>query len=159
MSQLFSSSDQSIRASASASVLPMNIQLISFRIEWFDFLEVQGTLKSFLTPQFKSINSSVLSLLYGPTLTSIRDYRKKIIALTCLPGEALQISEKRSEAKGKGGKERYTHLNTEFQKITRSYKKALLSDQCKEIEKNNRMGKTSRKLKIPRGYFRQRWAQ
>ena len=82
MSQLFSSSDQSIRASASASVLPMNIQLISFRIEWFDFLEVQGTLKSFLTPQFKSINSSVLSLLYGPTLTSIRDYRKKIIALT-----------------------------------------------------------------------------
>ena len=156
MSQLFSSSDQSIRASASASVLPMNIQLISFRIEWFDFLEVQGTLKSFLTPQFKSINSSVLSFLYGPTLTSIRDYRKKIIALTCLPGEALQISEKRSEAKGKGGKERYTHLNTEFQKITRSYKKALLSDQCKEIEKNKKIGRletSSRKLEIPREHF------
>ena len=76
MSRFFASSDQSIRASASASVLPMNIQLISFRIDWFDFLAVQGTLKSFLTPQFKSINSSVLSLLYGPTLMSIRDYWK-----------------------------------------------------------------------------------
>ena len=120
MSQLFSSSDQSIRASASASVLPMNIQLISFRIEWFDFLEVQGTFKSFLTPQFKSINSSVLSLLYGPTLTSIRDYRKKIIALTCLPGEALQISEKRSEAKGKGGNPAICDNMSRFASITLS---------------------------------------
>ena len=161
MSRLVSSSDQSIRASASAAVLPINIQLISFRIEWFDFLEVQGTLKSFLTPQFKSINSLVLSLLYGPTLTSIRDYWKKIIALTCLPGEALQISEKRSEAKGKGGKERYTHLNAEFQRIARSDKKAFLSDQCKEIEEKNRMGKTRDLFKIsetPREHFMQRWA-
>ena len=56
--------------------------------------------------------------------------------------EALQIAEKRGEAKGKGEKERYTHSNVEFQRVARRDKKALLSDQCKEIEKNNRMGKT-----------------
>ena len=55
--------------------------------------------------------------------------------------EALQIAEKR-EAKDKGEKERYTHLNAEFQRIARRDKKAFLSDQCKEIEENNRMGKT-----------------
>ena len=59
-----------------------------------------------------------------------------------MPEEALQITEKRREAKGKGEKERYTHLNAEFQRITRRDKKALLSDQCKEIEENNRIGKT-----------------
>ena len=56
--------------------------------------------------------------------------------------EALQIAEKRREAKGKGEKERYTHLNAEFQRIARRDKKAFLSDQCKEIEENNRMGQT-----------------
>ena len=56
--------------------------------------------------------------------------------------EALKISEKRREAKGKGEKERYTHLNAEFQRIARRVKKAFLHDQCKEIEENNRMGKT-----------------
>ena len=56
--------------------------------------------------------------------------------------EALQIAEKRREAKGKGEKERYIHLNAEFQRIARRDKKAFLSDQCKEIEENNRMGKT-----------------
>ena len=56
--------------------------------------------------------------------------------------EALQIAEKRREAKGKGEKERYTQLNSEFQKIARRDKKAFLSDQCKEIEENNRVGKT-----------------
>ena len=56
--------------------------------------------------------------------------------------EALQIAEKRREAKGKGKKERYTHLNAEFQRIARRDKKAFLSDQCKEIEKTNRLGKT-----------------
>ena len=56
--------------------------------------------------------------------------------------EALQIAENRREAKGKGGKERYTHLNAEFKRIGRRDKKAFLSDQCKEIEENNRMGKT-----------------
>ena len=56
--------------------------------------------------------------------------------------EALQIAEKRGEAKGKGEKERYTHLNAEFQRIATRDRKASLSDQCKEIEENNRMGKT-----------------
>ena len=56
--------------------------------------------------------------------------------------KALQIAEKRREAKGKGEKERYTHLKAEFQRISRRDKKAFLSDQCKEIEENNRMGKT-----------------
>ena len=56
--------------------------------------------------------------------------------------KVLQIAEKRREAKGKGEKERYTHLNAEFQRIVRSDKTAFLSDQCKEIEENNRMGKT-----------------
>ena len=59
-----------------------------------------------------------------------------------LSGEALQIAVKRREAKGKGEKERYTHLNAEFQRTARRGKKAFLSDQCKEIEENNRMGKT-----------------
>ena len=59
-----------------------------------------------------------------------------------LSEETLQIAEKRREAKGKGEKERYTHLNAEFQRIARRDKKAFLSDQCKEIEENNRMEKT-----------------
>ena len=67
------------------------------------------------------------------------------------------------EAKSKGEMERYTHLNAEFQRIARRDKKAFLSDQCKEIEENNRMGKTrdlfQKKLEIPREYFMQRWAQ
>ena len=58
-----------------------------------------------------------------------------------LSEEDLQIAEKRREVKGKGEKERYTHLNAEFQRIARRDKKAFLSDQCKEIEENNRMGK------------------
>ena len=76
--------------------------------------------------------------------------------------EALQIAKKRREAKGKGDKERCTHLNVEFQRIARRDKKAFLSDQCKEIEENNRMGKTRdlfKKLEIPREYFMQRWAR
>ena len=76
--------------------------------------------------------------------------------------EALLKAEKRREAKGKGEKERYIHLNAEFQRIATRDKKAFLSDQCKEIEANNRMGKTrdsSRNLEIPREHFMQIWAQ
>ena len=76
--------------------------------------------------------------------------------------EPLQIAEKRREAKGKGEKGRYTHLNVEFQRIARRDKKAFLSDQCKEIEEKNKMGKTRdlfKKLEIPREHFMQRWAQ
>ena len=79
-----------------------------------------------------------------------------------LSEEALQIAVKRREAKSKGEKERYTHLNAEFQRIARRDKKAFLRDQCKEIEKNNRMGRTRdlfKKLEIPREHFTQRWAQ
>ena len=60
----------------------------------------------------------------------------------CLRREALQIAVKRREAKNKGGKESYTHLSAEFQRVARRNKKALLNEQCKEIEENNRMGKT-----------------
>ena len=70
--------------------------------------------------------------------------------------EALQIAVKRRDAKGKGEKERYTHLNAEFQRIARRHKKAFLSDQCKEIEENNRMGKTRdlfKKIRDTKGTF------
>ena len=76
--------------------------------------------------------------------------------------EALKIAVKRREAKGKGEKERYTHLNVEFQRIARRDKKSFLSDQCKEIEENSRVERldlSSRKLEIPREHFMQRWAQ
>ena len=69
---------------------------------------------------------------------------------------------KRREVKGKGGKETYSHLNAEFQRIARRDKKAFLRDQCKEMEENNRMGKTRdlfKKTEIPRKHFMQRWAQ
>ena len=68
--------------------------------------------------------------------------KKKCKKAKWLSEEALQIAEKRKEAKGMGEKERYIHLNAEFQRIARRDQKAFLSDQCKEIEKNNRMGKT-----------------
>ena len=68
--------------------------------------------------------------------------KKKCKKAKWLSEEALQRAEKRREAKGKGEKERYSHLNAEFQRIARRDKKAFLSDQYKEIEKNNRMGKT-----------------
>ena len=73
-----------------------------------------------------------------------------------LSEEALQIAEKRREVKSKGEKERYTHLNSEFQRIARRDKKASLSDQCKEIEENNRVGKTRdlfKKSKDTKGTF------
>ena len=70
--------------------------------------------------------------------------------------EALQIAEKRRAVKGKGEKERYTHLNAEFQRIARRDQKAFLSDQCKEIEENNRLGKTRdffKKIRDIKGTF------
>ena len=89
--------------------------------------------------------------------------KKKCKKAKWLPEEALQIAEKRREAKGKREKERYSHLNSEFQRIARRDKKDFLSDQYKEIEENNRMGKTrdifQKKSEIPREHFMQRWAQ
>ena len=79
-----------------------------------------------------------------------------------LSEQALQIAVKRREAKSKGEKERYTHLNAEFQRIARRDKKDFFSDQCKEIEENNRMGKTRdlfKKIRDTKGTFHVRWAQ
>ena len=82
--------------------------------------------------------------------------KKKWKKAKWLPEEALQIALKRKEAKSKGEKERYTHWNAEFQRIARRDKKAFLSDQCKEIEENNRIGKTSdlfKKIRDTKGTF------
>ena len=82
--------------------------------------------------------------------------KKKCKKAKWLSEEALQIAEKRREVKGKGEKERYTHLNVEFQRIARRDKKAFLSDQCKEIEENNRTGKTRdllKKIRDTKGIF------
>ena len=87
--------------------------------------------------------------------------KKKCKKAKWLSEEALQTAMKRREVKGKGEKERYSHLNAEFQRIARN-KKAFLSDQCKEMEENSRMGKTRhlfKKLEILRELFMQRWAQ
>ena len=76
--------------------------------------------------------------------------------MKCLSEETLQIAEKRRDVKGKGEKERYTHLNAELQRIVRRGKKAFLSDQCKEIEENNRMRKTRdlfKKMRDTKGTF------
>ena len=81
---------------------------------------------------------------------------------TWLSEEALQIAVKRKEVKSNGEKERYSHLNAEFQRIARRDNKAFLSNQCKEIEKTTeweRLEISSRKLEIPREHFMQRWAQ
>ena len=79
--------------------------------------------------------------------------KKKCKTAKGLSEEALQIAERKREAESKGEKERYTHLNAEFQRIARRDKKAFLSDQCKEIEENNRMGKTSDRFKKEQGYL------
>ena len=87
---------------------------------------------------------------------------KKCKKAEWLSGEDLQIAVKRKEAKSKGEKERYTHLNAEFQRIARRDKKAFRSDQCKEIEWETteweRLETSSRKLQTPREHFMQRWA-
>ena len=88
--------------------------------------------------------------------------KKKCKKANWLSEEALQIAVRRREAKSKGEKQRCVHLNAEFQRIVRRDKKAFLSDQCKEIEGNNRTGKTRdllKKLDIPREHFMQRWAR
>ena len=88
--------------------------------------------------------------------------KKKCKKAKWLSEEALQITEKRREAKGKGEKERHTHLNAEFQRIARRDKKVFLSDQCKEIKENNRMGKTRnlfKKIRDTKGIFDVKWAQ
>ena len=88
--------------------------------------------------------------------------KKKRKKAKWLSEEALQIAVKRREVKSTGEKESYSHLNAEFQSIARRDKKAFLSDQCKEIEENNRWERleiSSRKLEVPREHFMQKWAQ
>ena len=88
--------------------------------------------------------------------------KKKFKKAKWLSEEALQIAEKRRETRGNREKERHTHVNAEFQRIARRGKKALLGDQCKEIEENNRMGKTRdlfKKFRDTKQHFMQRWAQ
>ena len=87
---------------------------------------------------------------------------KKCKKAKWLSEEALQIALKRREVKNKGDNKRYSHLNAEFQRIARRDKKAFLSDQCKEVEENNRIGKTRnvfKKLEISRENFRKRWVR
>ena len=88
--------------------------------------------------------------------------KKKCKKAKWLSEEALQIFEKRREAKGKGEKERNTHLNAEFQRIARRDKKAFLSNHCREIEESNRMGKTRdlfKKIRDTKRHFIQKWPQ
>ena len=104
--------------------------------------------------------NEVLYTVQEPMIKTI-PMEKKCKKAKWLSEEALQIAVKRREAKSKGEKERYKHLNTEFQRIARRDKKAFLSDQCKEIEENNRMGKTRdlfKKIRDTREHFMQRWA-
>ena len=94
--------------------------------------------------------------LYRRQCSRLSPRKKKRKKATWLSEEALQIAEKRREPKGKGEKERYTHLNAEFQRIARRDKKAFLSEQCKEIEENNRMRKTRylfKKIRDTKGIF------
>ena len=87
---------------------------------------------------------------------------KKCKKAKCLSEEVLQIAVKRREAKSKGDKERYSHLNADFQRIARRDKKAFLSNQCKEIEENKereRLEISSRKSEVSKEHFRQRWVQ
>ena len=86
---------------------------------------------------------------------------KKCKKAKWLSGEALQIAVQRREAKSKGEKERYKHLNSEFQRIARRDKKAFFNYRCKEIEEKNRMGKNRdlfKKIRDTKGTFMQRWA-
>ena len=88
--------------------------------------------------------------------------KKKCKKAKWLSKEALQIAVKRREVKNKGERERYTHLNAEFQRIARRDKKAFLGDQCKETEENNRMRKTRdlfKKIRETMGTFHARWAK
>ena len=109
-----------------------------------------------------TLNSSFIKLTINMNIkvqetgTKTIPMEKKCKKEKWLYGEALQIAVKRREAKCKGEKERYKHLNAEFQRIARRAKKAFLSDQCKEIEENNRMGKTRdlfKKIRDTNGTF------
>ena len=105
--------------------------------------------------------NEVHDIVHGTGIKTI-PMEKKCKTAKWLSGEASQIAVKRTEVKSKGEKERCKHLNAEFQRIARRDKKAFLSDQCKEIEENNRMGKTRdgfKKIRDTKEHFMQRWAR
>ena len=102
---------------------------------------------------------SELSTIVQEAVIKTISKKKKCKKAKWLSEEALQIAMKRREVKGKGEKERYTHLNAEFQRTARREKKAFFSDHCKEIEENNRMGRTRDLFKKIREHFMQRWAR
>ena len=114
-----------------------------------DLNQIPYSYKVEVTNRFKGLDLIGCLKNYGQrfvTCTGSRDQdhsqEKEMEKAKWLSEEALQIAKKRREAKGKGEKERYTHLNAEFQRIARRDKKAFFSGQCKEIEEKNRMGKT-----------------
>ena len=103
----------------------------------------------------KELRTEVCDIVQEAVIKTIPK-KKKCKKDKWLSEEALQIAEKRTEVKGKGENERYTCLNAEFQRIAGRDKKAFLRDQCKEIEENNRMGKTRdlvKKIRDPKGTF------
>ena len=122
-----------------------------------------------VTNRFKGIDQRVPEELWTEVLDILQDTvtknilkEKKCKKAKWLSEEVLQIAEKSREVKGKGEKERHIHLNAEFQTIARRDKKAFLSDQCKEIEENNRMGKTRelfKKIRDTKGTFHAKMAQ
>ena len=117
-------------------------------------MSIQSGIRSDRRTAWRTMNGS----LWHYTRGSDQDKppRKKCKKAKWLPEEALQIDEKTREAKGKGEKERYTQWNVEFQRIAKKDKEVFLSDQCKEIEENNTMGKTRdlfRKIRDTKGIF------
>ena len=101
-------------------------------------------------PTFSLSSFIILKRLFSSSSLSAIPKEKKWKNAKLLSEKALQIAEKRRDMKGKGWKKKYTHLNAEFQRIARRGKKGFLSDQCKEIEENNRRGKTRVLFKISR---------
>ena len=130
---------------------------ISFLQRYCSFLLAPGAHKV-----FSVLSKSLFPHCYGSSVIKTIPKKKKRKKAKWLSEEALQRAEQRREAKGKGEKERYTHLNAEFHGIARREKKAFLSDQRKEIEEKHKMGKTRdlfKKLEKPREHFLQGWAQ
>ena len=137
----------------------------------YDLNQIPYDYTAELTNQFKGLDlidrvpeelwTEVHDIVQETVIKTVSKKKKRKKAKQ-LSEEVLQIAEEKREAKGKGEKERYKHLNAEFQRIARRDKKAFFSDQCKEIEENNRMGKTRYLFKKIRGTkenFMQRWAQ
>ena len=118
-------------------------------------LETEATIFNFLENLYTELWNEVCDIVQETGINTI-PVENKCKKAKWLSGEALQIAVKRIEAKNKGEKEKYKHLNTEFQRIGRRDKKAFLSNQCKEIAENNRMGKTRdllKKIRDTKGTF------